>query len=151
MMHWLHLIMWNIMNLWFCHSRGEWLERAARLFEVYYCLPFWVVTWQGPCTTSTWCHSSLVDKRSVLTKKLLIIVYLTTETTETYSWTCMEITVSCLAALLAIEPRGSGYGSFLPHEMRHIVNSAKIASMSRTKYRVCGRPKTTNSLLYLIF
>jgi len=77
------------------------------------------------------------DKRSVLTKKLLIIVYLTTETTETYSWTCMEITVSCLAALLAVEPRGSsGYGSFLPHETRHIINSAKIGSISRTKHRV---------------
>ena len=48
----------------------------------------------------------------------------------------MEITVSCLAALLAEEPRGSGYGSFLPHETRHIANRSKIGSMSCTKYRV---------------
>ena len=25
-------------------NRGEWLGRAARLFEVGYCSPFWVVT-----------------------------------------------------------------------------------------------------------
>ena len=120
----------------FIVNRGEWLGSAARLFEVCYCSPFWVVTWQEPCTASTWRRSSSVDKRSVLTRKLLILVYSTTKTTKTYSWTCLEITVSCLAALLAVEPRGSGYRSFLPHETRHIANSAKIGSMSRTKYRV---------------
>ena len=77
-----------------------------------------------------WRRSSSVDKWSVLTKKLLIFVYLTTKTTKTYSWTCLEITVPWLAAVLAVEPRGSGYGSFLPHETRHIVNGAKIGSMS---------------------
>ena len=51
----------------------------------------------------------------------------------------LNMPVSCLAALLAVEPRGSGYGSFLPHETRHIVNSAKIGSMSRTNYRVADK------------
>ena len=120
-------------------NRGEWLGSAARLFEVCYCSPFWVVTWQEPCTTATWRRSSSVAERSVLTKNLLIIVYSTPKTTKTYSWTCLKVTVSCLAALLVVEPRGSGYGSFLPHETRHIANSSKIGSMSRTKYRVADK------------
>ena len=35
-------------------TRREWLQRAARLFEVGYCSPFEVVTWQVPCIISTW-------------------------------------------------------------------------------------------------
>ena len=81
----------------------------------------------------------------------LIIVYLTTKTTKMYSWTCLEITVPSLAAVLAVETRGSGYGSFLPHETRHIVNGSKIGAMSSPNIEQIktskGRSKTTKSLL----
>ena len=48
---------------------------------------------------------------------------------------------NCLmfGCLLAEETRGSGYGSFLSHETRDIVNSAQFGSMSRTKYRVADK------------
>lgn len=80
--HWFHASIDLVSSI---VNKGEWLGRAARLSEICHCSPFWVVTWEVPCRTSTWRRSSSVDTRSVLTKKLLIIVHSTTKTTKTYS------------------------------------------------------------------
>ena len=132
-------------------NRGEWLARAARLFHYVIVHLFGLSHENYRAQHQHGIVQVLVDKQGVLTKNLLIMVYLTTKTIKTYSRTCLEITVPCLAALLALEPRELGYGSFLPHETRN-----KDWHNELTKYRVADkvfqrRSETTKSLLYLIF